>query len=490
MTADQYRILTQECDAILDRFTDHPSIIAIPWLHVINNHPNTLHKYEQLFQEESAWRRSAGIASHIAYMGYKLISSLFVRDTNKGFSKTDVVFISHFVKSGNQNGGEDFYYGSLPAFLSSKGISTTTGYINHTSDNAKGLTADILFRKTLSVRKECRIIRKSLRSFRQLRKAARSEKDLLLKKHLREAAFQALSPQTLAALRLYENIYTLVQQTDPAAIIVTWEGWSWERMALRAARIQNSTVYCAGYQHTVLMPGSHAVKRSLDPIYDPDLVLSLGKVPQEILGSANKFKGTSFLQYGSHRKSAIQKQGFSKQATPTILVTPEGIESECVLLFDFAVELALKTPSVNFIFRTHPVLPFGLLTRKYSRFGSLPGNCKVSDIADINADFKRSDFLLYRGSSVVIYAVLHGLRPIYYELPGELSIDPLYMMNEWRISIASVDEFSKAMDTDSRMNDTQKLHLFDPAWDFCNEYVSSCDQEAVYQLLSSRIINN
>jgi hypothetical protein len=492
VNSKQYEKLIQECDSILDRFREYPSIIAIPWLHVLNNHPNTLRKYEVLLKKRSIWEEAARVIKSVAYMGYKLVGSVYARGKSGAASETDVLFISHFVQAGMQAGEMDFYYGLLPGFLVSKGISTTTGFIDHTPGNNKErLGKGVLLPKTISLNGEWRIILQCWQSFRRLRKAARKETSQQLKRCLYEAACQSISPQTSSALRLYENIGKLINQTNPSAIIVTWEGWSWERMAFRAAREHNNKTYCIGYQHTILFPGSHALKRSAGKMYDPDTILTLGEIPHRILErSGDMFTHTSLLQYGSHRKTAMTKPIFAKQSSTVCLVTPEGIESECILLFDFAIALAKEIPEMRFIFRTHPVLPFVEITRQHVRFLSLPDNCMVSDMTDINKDFERSDLLLYRGSSVVIYAVLNGLRPIYYHVPGELTIDPLYTINEWRVVVENPYDFRNAVDADAQLDTDKKQAIFSTAKDFCNSYVNFPDPEAVYRRLSSQINNN
>jgi hypothetical protein len=158
------------------------------------------------------------------------------------------------------------------------------------------------------------------------------------------------------------------------------------------------------------------------------------------------------------------------------LVTPEGIESECVLLFDFAIALAKRSADMNFIFRTHPVLPYEMLVQKYTRFAILPVNCMVSDLADIEEDFKRTDFLLYRGSSVSMYATMQGLRPVYYAVAGEISIDPLYQLGNWRITIQDENEFADAIRTHTALLPSEKNEMYLSARSYCEDYLQMPDE--------------
>lgn len=491
MDRSQYEILVAQCDSILERFREHPAIIAIPWLHVLNNHPNTLKKYDPVFQKRSVWIESKRKVKYLAYFVYKLASSFFLPRRAVAGTGSDAVFISHFVQAGSQNNTQDFYYGALPEYLSSKGISHTTGFIDHTPGRkkVKDHRAGILFPRTVSFSDEWRIMKQCLRAFRTLKTAARNEQDTQRGSFLSEAAMQAISPQTASALRIYTNTRKLIEQSHPSALIITWEGWSWERMAMKAARETNRNILCISYQHTVLFPGSHALKASLGNTYDPDIVLTIGEFTRNHLESANTLTKTSFIKYGSHRATRSSEHYNTHETVRTCLVTPEGIESECVLLFDFAIALAKEIPGMDFIFRTHPVLPFPVLQDKYPQFTSLPKNCRISD-QPINNDFTISDFLLYRGSSVVIYAVLGGLRPVYYHIDGQWSIDPLYALQQWKLSVTNTDDFRKAIEEDTVMFADQKHTLFAGALDFCNNYVCAPDHETIYKLLSQVIHPN
>lgn len=54
-------------------------------------------------------------------------------------------------------------------------------------------------------------------------------------------------------------------------------------MAFHAARAINPEVQCIGYQHTVLFPRTHALKRPLGASFDPDAILTIGHVTGDIL---------------------------------------------------------------------------------------------------------------------------------------------------------------------------------------------------------------
>lgn len=486
--------MTRACDAVLDKFSSQYPIVAIPWLHVLSAHPNSLRKYRHALRPRNFFSAFPVVLHNIAYQLYKLCRSLVERPIHEPqASVADIIFISHLVHAGSS--GQDFYYGSLPIDLQqTKGLRIVIGLIDHTPGykTKKQLTAiesgvisKILFPRTLPLQKECHLVLLCFASFRVLWNAYRKEKDPDIRSVLREAAFQSFAPETFKELRIYDSIRTLVNTGNPAALISTWEGWAWERLAVYAARKFSASTRCLGYQHTILYPSSHSVKKSMGTSYDPDVIFTIGDLCADILKEQGQFTNTAIVSYGSQRLARSPREQFNKTALATCLVAPEGIESECLLLFHFAIELARKNKEMQFIFRTHPVLPFSMLAEKYHEFGSLPENCKVSQEPGIDSDFDRSNFLLYRGSSVALYAVLNGLRPIYYSIPGEISIDPLYLLSHWHISVTGSDDFGTAVLADAAITAEEKQKQYSAALSFCKTYASAPDTELIYRLIKA-----
>jgi len=146
----------------------------------------------------------------------------------------------------------------------------------------------------------------------------------------------------------------------------------------------------------------------------------------------------------------------------------------------------MQMPDIHFIFRTHPVLPYTMLSEKYTDLDMFPQNCSVSVSSDINTDFDRCSFLLYRGSSVALYAVLNGLRPIYYGIPGEMSIDPLYLLGNWHITVQDTQDFETSIRSAMSMTDDEKQKQYSAALTFCKEYAAPPDASVVYNLVASK----
>lgn len=496
MDQKEFNRLTELCDSVLKQFGHEPSVTAIPWLHVLNGHPNSTGQYIYAFKKRSFLSVMGIFVYAVLYKIYKAVIAI-IRFNSKLIvinENADLLFISHLVSLQESKTDKDFYYGTLPLFLEKgKGLHSITALIDHTpSDKSfiqkksieeKGLNR-FLFPKTLSISKELGFGIQCFRSFRKLSIAASRERDPERKKILREASLHALSPETANALRIQELTRHILKKTGAGNLVITWEGRSWERLTIQAARSVNTSIKCIGYQHTVLLSSSHALKNALGKEYDPDIICTLGEATAESIRASNTFTDTKILPFGSYRMGGNTSGEKPLTQNSTCLVAPEGIESESCLLFGFAVELAKQSPDTQFIFRTHPVLPYQWLADKYPSLKDLPANCRLSEQANINDDFLRCDLLLYRGSSVAIYAVLNGLKPFYYSIQGEISIDPLYMLGNWRAIVEDVGQFTAILAADKKLAAKERRLQFDAAFSICKKYVQTPDEELFSKVIS------
>ena len=96
----------------------------------------------------------------------------------------------------------------------------------------------------------------------------------------------------------------------------------------------------------------------------------------------------------------------------TCLVIPEGYESEAVKLFDFALRYSGLNKNFKFIFRLHPALNFNNIKKIKPELNQSKNNIILSN-KSLEYDLERSSFVLYRGSTAVIQAVLADLSPIF-----------------------------------------------------------------------------
>jgi hypothetical protein len=164
------------------------------------------------------------------------------------------------------------------------------------------------------------------------------------------------------------------------------------------------------------------------------------------------------------------------------LVLPEGIYSECHLLLNFSLACAYLCPEIQFVWRLHPIINFNSLIWRNLKFRKLPKNIVLS-CSDFDEDLSRCRWALYRGTTAVIQAVLAGIKPIYLELPKELTVDPLYELKYWRISVASVEEFKKVMRFEKN-NNLNESYEFKKAETYCRNFFKPFNVDAFKEAIS------
>jgi hypothetical protein len=470
LNEQQYRLLCDTCDYVL-RVPDLTiERVAIPWLHIIREHPVFLASYVDLFEPAKGrkefvrkwWRvvlRKAGWLRQILMP--------FRADGRPWFgpddlpSGIDVLFVSHLLNLSQAGQTDDFYFGGLPNEMVQRGHSTMIALINHSgqavahlADNWSGgsvprviLSGSLRFLEEAALRHRLKM--ESLR----LRKLAQKEEPGLLRRILARASEEALSGGSLTALRVASQIGALTDKLKPKAIVATHEGHAWERVAFAAARRAFPDVRCIGYQHAALFRLQHAIRRNLAREYNPDHILTAGAISKAQLESAPGLNGIPISVLGSNRtlngiEAIRQRTSQADQAqlfnNPACLVLPEGIASECHLLFEFSLACAKLCPEIQFIWRLHPIMTYESLAAQNRKLRKLPRNIVLSQ-ATLEEDIARCCCALYRGTTAIIQAVVAGLRPIYLQLPGEMTIDPLYELRDWRISVKTIVDFHSAI---------------------------------------------
>ena len=216
---------------------------------------------------------------------------------------------------------------------------------------------------------------------------------------------------------------------------------------------------CIGYQHALVFKLQHAIRRNLASIYNPDIIFTSGEIGKNQLENSRTLNGVKIDILGSNRgsnKTHEIKPESVIGGKRTCLVIPEALHNECDLLFNLSLEYALKNKNINFIWRLHPLMSFESLLKVNPRFNDLPSNIILSG-QSLEDDISTSEFVLYRGSTAVVKAVLSGLIPIYFSQENEMTIDPLYEQDKGKHVITSVFDLNLVFGMDLKKQDHSEL---------------------------------
>ena len=461
LNEEQYTEICKACDHILLAPDASIERIAITWLHVIREHPIFLSRYIDLFYSVSLIKRVSRYGTRVLLGWAWWTRQLWrIMRANGQFwygpkdlpVKVDFLFISHALNSKSIK-TDDFYYCNLPNDLVSQGYTVMIGLINQSGQSSKVLANKVencpfqrvIFSDTLSFWGEVSLYCRLKKESSHLRLIGGKKISCLLRKAISRASQEALTGNSQTTLRISEQIGELVSQTNAKSIILLHEGHAWERVAFASARAAIPSINCFGYQQAIIFRLQHAIRRKLARKYNPDHIFTSGefgaeqlrnvpeleRIPVSVLGSDR-----GFIKGASVHKS-VDKQRFNFK---TCLVIPEGIPSECRILFEFSLACAEAFPDILFVWRLHPLFTFESLGFSGKMKKNIPENITLSQ-ETLDIDIARCRWALYRGTSAIIKAVGAGVRPLYLSIPEELSIDPLYEMKNWHTLITDIDDF-------------------------------------------------
>jgi len=509
MIETQYKKLCEVCDNILLSAQSTIECISIPWLHIIREHSIFLKHYDGLFISEPPYKRRVKLAilqlKYIFGWILHLVRAISISDkmftcSRKTPFHVDILFISHLLNSSQAGKEQDFYFDKVPQELNLKGYTSAIALINHSKDDEKTLAERwyntdiprVIFHNSLGFYQECKIFIRMFKEYRRLGRYSRKAKSDDLIEISARASIEALSGGARKNLSLYKQIVSLVQLLKPSIIIVTHEGHAWERIVFAAARESNPLIRCIGYQHSVLFRLQHAIRRNLLGKFNPDAILTAGMVGQVQLRKATNLNNIPISVLGSNRASpgALVNDGsssngirFNQNPRPCCLVIPEGFPSESNLLFEFSLECGKLCPEIDFIWRLHPSIIFKTLIANNSNFRFLPPNIILSE-ETLELDIARCNWALYRGTTAIIAACSGGLRPIYLQLHSEMTIDPLYEMESWKVNVSKSQDFKRIITKDIEEDYLSSNLDSDSAKKYCDGVFIPFDSSQLEILLS------
>lgn len=491
MNNEEYNLICEICDGLLKEPSVTPERISIAWLHVLNEHPVTLKKYDTIFDRKPLFGLKIKlILWNIVQLVKAVLKSSKFHLTNLVSGPIDTILVSHLLNSNQIGQDEDFYFGKMADYLNDSGKNCLFVYFNHTSTlsekaNQLGMHARIsrvVLPEYLSLKEELFLRWKLYQEYKILKRDAKSKaKSEIEKRVLEVSAAKLFSPDTIATYRFHYIMNRISSSFLPSTVLTTYEGHAWERLAYLAARSANWAVKCIGYQHAVIFKNQHAMKRKLTADYDPDVLMTAGEVTLEVLSSVPELKSIEMSCVGTHRMETglesllLKLPVFSENVC---LVIPDGTIEECITIFDFVFLSAELDPRIQFVIRLHPVMPLSVISKHYTSLSNLPSNIAISENS-ISDDFSTSRWALYRGSGAAIRAVTSGLRPFYVNKNNELPIDPLHQLTVWRKIVQSPEEFVSLMLADMSADIYDLEVEYREAASYCQRYFMPVDEERI-----------
>jgi hypothetical protein len=303
----------------------------------------------------------------------------------------------------------------------------------------------------------------------------------------RLASLECLSQESALTGLLYWIAHAAVRTWRPHAFVTFYEGHAWEKCMWRGAKRADPACQTVGYQHAPIPREalSMLVPAELGPWSTPDVVLCQGEISRGLMRPGHARYRTRMVRFGSFRYHAAGVDQPANPARRTVLVTPEGVISEVKALFSFVFVCAQRLPAYTFLLRCHPQVPMARALRLVSVDMTRQPNVILSDHGRIEDDFTCASVLLYQGTSAAIYAVAHGLLPIYLHREGAVDRDPLYLLEAWRRRCTSPDEFVTLLERHEQASPERLAGEWEQAIRYVNSSTGPVSQEGIREFLGS-----
>ena len=447
-------------DKVLIHKDSNQYIVANPYLHVLNAHPEFLKKYNLSKQVKIWFFIKSRLVSVIGILQSILNKKHY--NTQKQNFQSDILFVSHLTNSQQMLRDSDNYFGDLPNQLLQQGMDSSIALINHIKMNNQRTSRvwedskvnRFILNSSLDFLSEIKLHFSQRKAKKQLKLIL---KDLRINKALvKDILHHHLSSETFNTLRVAMQVADIVRKTGAKFIVTTYEGYAWERLVYYYAREANPDIKCFGYQHAAVFKHQHAIKRSLEEKYNPDVVLTSGIIAKDIF-EKSQIESGKIACLGSYKH---RTPNLTTGEAQCCLVVPEGLVSECLILFKLSLGYAKQYPDQQFIWRLHPLLNFDDIRKHGVSLNSLPSNIHLSENS-LDDDIQKCDSALYRGSTAIVNAINAGLKPIYYkQSTDELSIDPIYQYQKGKEIVHNQKELNLALNKDIDMETKQALQDF------------------------------
>lgn len=418
----------------------------------------------------------------------------FHTNISQVLGKSASILMKTWIFSVPKEVGSDFYFGSLQRLLKEKGIDSILIIGNAGKATTRKFIQGILLPDLTAIPELALVpiwgpiagLFNQVWTSIELLKLIRNSKNPLYTRVVNFARLECLKPSTQKSLLHYYIAKRAVEVWRPKIYTTLYEGQPWEKVAWLGVKAASPECLLMGYQHSVIMPHAWGLINPHVNSWEfpaPQVVLTLGPITECAMKQGHQALGTEFITFGSFRRLKNEAlPGIPSPSKRVVLVVPEGLMVEAKLLFERAIQAAKLLPDHHFIFRCHPVLPFERIKFQLSTdITDLP-NVEVSNRSVIEEDFLRSSALLYRGTSVVIYAILMGLKPFYLNEPAHPFVDPLFQLEVWKESVKSVRQLARSLRKFSNLESDAAQCELDPAKLFVDQYSIPVNEAAISRI--------
>jgi len=367
-------------------------------------------------------------------------SVYFRTETNDQINQeksSDFLFVSHYTYSPSEP-SYDNYFGILPNYLNSLGKKSAIFLINHTKKSASAINGELKIKsqsvqpiipKAIPMRNLLKEFRSQLPSSLKMFLGSIIDQELNLRQRLLliDASINQFSRSTFAAISIVVNLERILERLQPKIVVLTFEGHSFEALALNMVHNKFPNTRACLFQHAPIVKSQFGLIGTLRSLNPSDLVLTTGSAIQNYFNRKIGHLDGQITILGSPKAKGVIGVGLSdipKQERDLVcLFAPEASADAFREMKALALECSLAMWDRSFILRSHPAFPISPKMKK-AMLREFPSNLVLST-DELEHDLKSSGFCVYRGTAVAIQGLIHGVQPIHFSSNLDDGLDPL-----------------------------------------------------------------
>jgi hypothetical protein len=465
-------------------------MFCIPFFHVIKGNDYHYRNYSFLFSKNVLIFFKNLFISFISVFIFifKIFSKKFNYNNSSFFKKKyNYLFVSHIVNRKHLREKQDFQFGKVPFFYKK---STGMIYLNHISklnslDDLR-LLNNFPLPIYILINQHCIsnyfiILGRVLKQSFKILKFIKFKSSLLAIKVIIFGFIKSFDRSTFYNHVLFFEFFSLIKKTSPKFLIFTFEGQSYERVIIYAAKLANPKIKIIGYQNSPIIKNQNTFLLKFQSKFMPDEIWTSGSFCEKVIKNKLKIKTKILGSPKFIHQNMLNKNIYLNTSKKfTCLVAPEGVLSETYILFNFCLNYLKIHNNINFLWRLHPEISKEKLFNNFSFFNYNSNEVKFTNNKD--TDFISSDLFLYRGTTLVTQAVKFGLRPLYLSLgQKDFNIDPLYKYQHiWKKTICTYHDLNKAVN--EKFSNVDKLDFTKNLMEFSNTILQKVDYNIIKNL--------
>ena len=390
--------------------------LSNPFLFVVSGLPFILSKYKNINYDKVNAFFLVNYFFKILYNLLKIKLFLIKLIFTKNFSNIKKTFhnetlvISHLINSKNFLTGLDTQYGGIEK--SNKNKKKIYFFLNHIGfkNKLKNKRENIyIHNHCISFREYIKIVTSVFQEFIFFINKIKNSKNNFDKKFYLECSRYLFSLSTIKNVILYYNLNKIILDKNIKSILITLEGHPYEHLIYLIASKLKIKVFA--YQNSYITKSHYSMFLNFINNSLPTKIMSSGIISYNFL--KKHFDKKRVVLLGS--KKYKNKLKINKQKNYNCLVVPTSLESEVEDMLKICHECLKINNKINikFIIRLHPMTDKLKFFKKNEKYLKNQNKIQISNLSLIK-DISRSNYVLYRASSVVVEALQQGLIPIFF----------------------------------------------------------------------------